>query len=62
MRSITLVAISIEHLAWEMGLWCNRCLLSTGVRRHVVCRYSDGRMFLASAVGWPDCGDVDIEL
>ena len=59
--SITLVAIAVEHLAWDTGLWCNRCLLSTGVRHHVVCRYSDGRMRYASAVGCPDCGGTDIE-
>lgn len=54
------VAVRVEPLGVERGLWCNRCLTSAGVRAWVAVSFGD-RMHLQSRARCLDCNSPDVE-
>lgn len=55
------VAVRTEHLCHVMGLWCNRCLLSTGVRCLVVITAGPS-MSLLTRDQCSECGSHDVSV
>ena len=53
------VAVRLEYLGHQLGLWCNTCLISSGVR---VCfaATTAGRLVLQSTAGCAECGGRDV--
>lgn len=55
----TVIAVAVEHLVTEVGLWCNDCMLGAGVRVWVAAT-AQGQMVLNHAVGCTDCGGRNV--
>ena len=52
------VAVRLEPLGAETGIWCNRCMRSSGVRAWVAVIFGD-RMHLQSRSRCRDCNSPD---
>jgi hypothetical protein len=61
MAHISLVVTNVEVLGHDHGHWCNRCLLSTGVRAHVAMTIGTHTR-MSKALWCTECGSRDIEV
>lgn len=58
-RRVHVVLVQVEHLANDLGLWCNDCMLSSGIRVWFASTHA-GVTTVRSTLGCLDCDGDNI--